>query len=254
MAPPPVDVAEIESSRLALEQAFDHLRDAVDLCVQNFNRIVEGVDEHAWLLGPLPLWFIRNHLDDLRDALKEAITYAEKVLQGGVPVISLFVTSIDYLNAVQSPVSDIAYDINTPQDDNLGYWRGAAALAYRQKQGTQKAAADRAADNAVFMSEWLYKIGKTNVAYAVEVVKLLVDAAAELVNVTVDGISIINVQFALDHAADAVKKLLKAAVNQLVELADKFVATLGDLREVLARRNDHGTFENGRWPQAVYGN
>jgi hypothetical protein len=49
-----------------------------------------------------------------------------------------------------------------------------------------------------------------------------------------------------------VKKLLKATVVQLAELANKFVATLGDSRDLLARRNDHGAFENGKWPQAVY--
>jgi len=79
-----------------------------------------------------------------------------------------------------------------------------------------------------------------------------VDAGMELVNVTVDAASIINIQFALDKLAEAVKKLLRATVVQLVELANKFVATLGDSRDLLARRNDHGAFENGRWPQAVY--
>jgi hypothetical protein len=249
---PPGDSTDAASSKLALEQAFGSLRDAVDLCVDNFNRIVEGVNHWAWLLGPVPLWFIHNHLDDLRDALKEGISYAQKVLQGGVPVLSLFQTSMDYLNAVQLPVSDIAFDINTPQDDNIQSWSGPASAAYRQKQGAQKTAADKAAENAVFMSKWLYDVGKTNVAYAVEIVKILVDAGAELVNVTVDGLSVINLQFALDHLADAVKKLIKAGVNTLVELANKFVATLGDVREVLSKRNDHGAFEGGRWPQAVY--
>jgi hypothetical protein len=252
MAPPPVNPGEVESSKVALEQAFGSLRTAVDVCVDNFNRIVEGVNHWGWLLGPVPLWFIRNHLDDLRNALKEGITHAQKVLQGGVPVLSLFQASIDYLNAVQLPVSEIAYDINTPQDDNLHSWTGAASSAYKQKQAAQKTAADKAAENAVFMSKWLYDVGKTNVAYAVEIVKILVDAGSELVNVTVDAASIINLQFALDHLADAVKKLIKAGVNTLVELANTFVATLGDVRDVLAKRNDHGAFENGRWPQAVY--
>jgi len=249
---PPVDSFEVASSKLALEQAFDSLRDAVDLCVDNFNRIVDGVNHYAWLLGPIPLWFIHNHLDDLRNALREGIRHAEKVLQGGVPILSLFETSIDYLNAVQAPVSDISYDVNTPQDDNINYWSGAAASAYRQKQSAQKTACDKTAENAVFISKWLFDVAKTNVAYAVEMVKILVDAGSELVNVTVDAASLIDLQFALDHLADAVKKLIKAGVNQLVELANRFVATLGDVRDLLAKRNDHGAFENGRWPQAVY--
>ncbi|WP_199512152.1 hypothetical protein [Nucisporomicrobium flavum] len=249
---PDVDANEVESSKVALEQAFDSLRKGVDSCVDNFNRIVEGVNHWSWLMGPIPLWFIHNHLDDLRKTLTEAIGYAEKVLQGGVPVFSLFQTSIDYLNAAQGPVSDISYDINTPQDDNLNAWSGAASSAYKQKQAAQKSATDKAAENAVVISKWLFDVGKTNVAYAVEIVKLLVDAGMELVNVTVDAASIINIQFALDKLAEAVKKLLKATVVQFAELANKFVATLGDSRDLLARRNDHGAFENGKWPQAVY--
>lgn len=251
---PPVDSGEIASSKLALEQSFDALRDAVDLCVDNFNRIVNDVGHYAWLLGPIPIWLIRNHLDELRNALMEGMDYAQKVLQGGVPVLSLFQASMDYLNAVQAPVSDIAYDINTPQDDNINYWSGAAASAYKQKQSAQKTAADKTAENAVFISKWLFDVGKTNVAYAVEVVKIFVDAGSELVNVTIDAASVINIQFALDRLAEAIKKLIKAGINQLADLANKFVATLGDVRDLLARRNDHGAFENGRWPQAVYTN
>jgi hypothetical protein len=249
---PEVNGNDIASSKVALEQSFDALRSAVDLCVNNFNRIVEGLNHWSWLLGPIPLWFIHNHMNDLRNALKEGLDRAEKVLQSGVPVLSLFETSIDYLNAAQAPVSDIAFDINTPQDDNLNSWSGAAASAYAKKQAAQKSAADKTTENAAVISKWLFDVGKTNVAYAVELVKILVDAGAELVNVTVDAASIIDIQFSIDHLAEAVKKLIKAGVNQLAELANKFVATLGDARELLARRNDHGAFEGGKWPQAVY--
>jgi hypothetical protein len=248
-----MSTGDIESSRLALEQAFGQMRTGIDTCVDNFNRIVGGVNHWAWLLGPIPMYFIKNHLDDLRDALHDGIEVAEKVLRSGVPVLSLFTTSIDYLNAAQAPVSDIAFDISTPRDDNLHYWSGAASAAYQQKQGAQRSAADKAAENATVISKWLFDVGKTNVAYAVEIVQMLVDAGAELVNVVVDAASVIDLQFSLDHLAEAVRKLITAAVNQLVGLANKFVATLGDCRELLARRNDHGAFADGRWPQAVYG-
>ncbi|MEV6489506.1 hypothetical protein AB0M20_12880 [Actinoplanes sp. NPDC051633] len=248
----PPESAEIESSKLALEQAFDALRHGIDMCVNNFNRLVDGLGNLSWAFGPVPLLFIHNYMDDVRNAVTEAVGYGEKVLQSGVPVLSLFVTSIDYLNAAQAPVSDIAYDINTPQDDNIHAWSGAAAAAYKQKQAAQKAAADKTTENAVGISKWLFDVAKTNVAYATEIVKLLVDIGMELVSVTVNAALVINIQFALADLANAVKKALKAAVVQLVEIGNRFVATLGDARDLLARRNDHSAFEDGKWPRAVY--
>lgn len=255
MTPPlgPVNSGEVESSRVALENAFDALRTGVDVCVDGFNRLVDEINHHAWLLGPIPMFFIRNHVEDIRAQLKTLLDVAQKVLQGGVPVLSLFTTSIDYLTAVQTPVSDISYDISAPAEDNLHYWTGAASLSYKQKQAVQKAAADRTVENATFMSKWLFDIGKTNVAYAVELVKIVVDAGSELVSVITNGLSIVNIQFALDDLAEALEKLIKAGLNQLVELANKFVATLGDVREVLERRARHTELADGHWPQAVYG-
>ncbi|HEY0700695.1 MAG TPA: hypothetical protein VGD43_23175 [Micromonospora sp.] len=247
-----VDTGDIESSRLALTDAFDALRKGVDTCVDGFNHIVDKANDHAWLLGPIPMYLIHNHLDDIRTALKSLLDAAERVLQGGMPILSLFQTSIDYLTAVQSPMSDISYDINTPADDNLNYWTGGAATAYAKKQIAQRVAVDRTVDNAAFMSRWLFDIGKTNVAYAVELVKIVVDAGSELVKVSVDGLSIINLPFALDSLAEALKKLIKAGLDQLVELANKFVATLGDVRDVLEKTTRHTEYEDGRWPQAVY--
>ncbi len=254
MAPPDtsVDIGEVESSRVALEEAFESLRKGVDACVSAFNHIVDEVNDHRWLLGPLPMYFIKRHLGDIREHLNEALDVAERVLQGGVPIISLFLTSIDYLGAVEKPLGDVSYDINTPADDNLQYWSGGAASAYRQKQAAQKAAVDRSVENATAISRWLFDIGKTNVAYAVELVKIIIDAGTELLNISVDGLSIINLQFSLDHAADALRKLVKAGLDQLVELANKFVATLGDCRDLLEKRARHTEFEHGGWPHAVY--
>jgi hypothetical protein len=255
MEPPPgpATTGEVESSRVALENAFDALRKGVDVCVDGFNRIVDEINDHSWLLGPIPMYFVRNCMEDIRAQLKALLDVAQKVLQGGVPVLSLFTTSIDYLIAVQAPVSDISYDISTPADDNLSYWTGAASVAYKQKQVAQKAAADRTADNAGFISKWLFDIGKTNVAYAVELVKIVVDAGAELISVTTNGLSIVNIPFALDDLAEVLKKIIKAGLNQLVELANKFVATLGDVRDVMEKRAMHSELGAGHWPQAVYG-
>src|SRR5437868_5211341 len=117
-----VDTGEVESSRVALEKAFDSLRKGVDTVVDAFNHIVEKVNHYRWIIGPVGMYFIKNHLDDIRTHLKQALDIAEKVVQSGTPVLSLFLTSIDYLAAVEKPLGDVSYGINTPADDNLQYW------------------------------------------------------------------------------------------------------------------------------------
>jgi hypothetical protein len=247
------DAADIESSRVALEKTFDALRSGVDGSVHAFNRIVDQVNDHRWILSPIQLYLIKRSLEEIRGHLKTILDLAEKVLQSGTPVFSLFFTSIDYLKAVEAPLGDVSFHINTPADDNLQYWSGGAASAYRQKQAAQRAAVDKSVDNATAMSKWLFDVGKTNVAYAVELVKIVIDAGMELVNISVDGISVINIQFSLDHVSTLIAKLVKAGLNQLAELANKFVATLGDTRDLLEKRSRHTEFEGGNWPQAVYG-
>jgi hypothetical protein len=246
-------VGDVESSKVALERAFESIRRGIDTCVGAFNGIV---DKFALYLPLIPPWAVRSvqlalHL--IRVQLRDLLDIAQKVLQSGVPVLSLFITSIDYLNAVERPISDISYEIGTPKSDDLHHWSGAANLAYKQKQTAQKAAADRVMENATFMSKWLFDIGKANVAYAVEVVKILIDAGSEMIAVTANGFSAINIQFALDDAADAIQKLIKGGLNQLAELANRFTALIGNVRDLMEKRNRQSELQNGHWPQAVYG-
>jgi predicted component of type VI protein secretion system len=248
----PLGDTDILSGRQALEEAFGTLRQASQLCVDNFDRIVAGINDHRMLLFPV-LPFLRDDLDRIAGHLRQGLDRARGVLDGGAQVLLLFTTSIGWLSAVQAPVSDLAHDVGTPQDDNLHHWlSGAAGAAYAGKRDAQKAAAAQVAEHAAFMSRWLHDIGRTNVAYATEMVKMLVDVAGELLQVTVDGLSVINIQFSLDHLADVIAKLITEGVKQLVGLADRFVATLGEARELLAQVNGQAAFENGRWPQAVY--
>jgi hypothetical protein len=253
MAPEPeVRVNDLVTGQETLQRAFSALEDAVDVCTANYNRIVGDSKVCFMLLGPVPQWFLWRGLRDLRDELKKVVDHARKVLREGLPIISLFKTSIDYLTLVQAPVSTIASGISTPQDDNFHYWADTAATAYKQKRDAQAVAASKAAEAAVAASKWLFDVGKTNVTYATELLKLLVDIGSELVKVSLNAATVINVPFAIDDLNEAVKKALKAGIGQLVDVANKAVTTLGNCRELLALRENQTPFPDGRWPQAVY--
>lgn len=257
------DAGPIEGQRLMLEKAFDSLREAVDQCVNEFNRVVNEVNAYRAVIENQPFYYIRaaslalhfidKNIERIRELLKEPLNLAEEVLQNWVPMVSLFVTSGDYLNTIRGPLHAIAHEVKAPADDNLHYWSGAAASAYQVKQDGQQEAVEASAEFAQAVSEWLFNIGKMNVAYIVRLVQALIDAAMELVNITVNGAAIINIQFAIDDAGDMIAKLVQTVLNELVEIANTIVATIEDYNKMTVEKSKVGLPE-GRWPQAVYGN
>jgi ABC-type transporter Mla subunit MlaD len=253
--PPPdtfVDTGEVEETKTLLSHAVENIDKAVKAVIDGFNSVVSNINDLRWVIGPIPMYFIRNDLDDIRADVRNLVELAAKVVRESTPVFSLFLASVDWLRTVMSPTSEVGFDVNTPFDDDLASWTGSAATAYRQKAVAQKAAVDRAKENAKFISKWLFEIGKTNVAYAVELAKIVTDVAAKLAKLTIDALGVITIQFAVDELGNVVKGLVKAGLDQLLELANKFVATLGNVRDVLEKRIDHTEFENGQWPQAVH--
>jgi hypothetical protein len=152
---PPGDTIELEQARILFDHAIENIRQALDAVVERYNALVSTVKDHAWMLGPIPLYLIRNDLVDIRAAVERVLEVGRKVLRESTPVLSLFLTSIEWLTTVMTPVSQISYDSAVPADDDLAGWTGNAATAYRQKVAVQKAAIERSKEQAKFISQWL---------------------------------------------------------------------------------------------------
>lgn len=249
----------------ALTGALNQLPNLVDGCVEAFNKIVAIVNARRGSIDVQPagspsrgitqlaIFFINRDIESIRRNLTVPLDIAEKVLQNHAPLVSLFRTSYHYLEKVQDPLVSISSDISTPADDNLYYWTGAARHAYNDKREAQSAAVEAVADFAQQMSGWLLNIGKMNTAYVVRLVQALSDILAELVAVTVNAVTIVNILFALDGVSSAIKKTVQALLNELAEQLNEMVATIEGFNMMAAAKNT-SALSGGRWPQSVYDN
>jgi hypothetical protein len=261
--PPPIDPSAIDGAAMALRQAYEQLAKAREECAAQYDRIVgeaRSLGGAVFVTGgtallPVTLvgaWAIDNSLDRLHDAVRRGLEVADKVLQHGTPVVSLFLVSIDVLTKVRAPVSGMSGRVEQPQDDNLLYWTGQASDAYKIKREKQKNAVDRVAANAAALSEWLYKVGQYNVDYAVRIVQSLAEAALKMVSVAVNAIGVIGLPFALDKLAETINGLVNVCVQELVGLASRFAQVIGDVQRLTAQQSDRLLFTDGGWPQAVF--
>lgn len=261
---PPIEPSAIEETTRALQAAYEQLGVARAECAAQYDRIVDGVRAlgvgalAAGGTGPLlPVtliggWMIDDSLDRLHNALRRGLDIADKVLNHGTPIVSLFLVSIDFLTEVRAPVSAMSGRVEQPQDDNLAYWTGLAADAYKAKRDRQKLAVDRVAANAAAVSEWLYKVGQYNVDYAVRIMQSLAEAALNMVAVAVDAAGVISLPFALDKLAETINGLISVCVTELIGLASRFAAVAGDVQKITSQGTDVTAFPEFGWPQAVF--
>ncbi|MEH0828822.1 MULTISPECIES: hypothetical protein [unclassified Micromonospora] len=233
--------------------AFDQIRSGIDTAVGKFNEIVDQVKEWKWLLGPAALWWIKHNLDATRSALNAVLDHVDRALEHQLPVLSLINTSFRWVNDVKRPVSDLSFVTTEPVDENLAKWTGDAASAYNAKAVKQKAAIDESVLKSEFISQWLFKIAKANVDYAVELAKIVTGLAGKLVQAAAEATTVIDLPWAISTLAESVGDSVTAGLNTLLTIAQRFVDALGNVRDIATQVGDYSKLPGGQWPQAVRG-
>ncbi|RKF27532.1 hypothetical protein D7I43_10840 [Micromonospora globbae] len=234
-------------------KAFDQIRPAIETCVDKFNEIVEQVNGHRWLLGPAGLWWVKHHLDNVRNRLDEVLDRVDHALEHQLPVLSLINISFRWVNDVKTPVSDLSFVTTEPANENLAKWNGDAASAYHAKAAKQKAAVDETVLKAEFISQWLFKIAKANVDYVVELAKIVTALAGKLAQAAVDAASLVDLLWAVDALAESIGDLVTAGLDTLLTIGQRFVDALGNVRDIATQVGDYSKLPGGRWPEAVRG-
>ncbi|GIF98130.1 hypothetical protein [Catellatospora citrea] len=249
MAPPRSDIEYAEPFR----KAFEEIRTGLDRAVEEFNKIVEQVKDWAWLLGGAALWWIKSNLDAVRDGLQKIMDRARYAFDHELPVLSLITTSFTWVDQVKGPVSELSFTTTEPRDQNLAKWTGDTALSYRDKAAKQKAAVDETVAKAEFISQWLFKIAQANIDYAVELAKVVTGLAGKLIQAGVAATTVIDIPWAIDTLAESIGDLIEDGLNNLLTVGERFVAALGDVRDLATQVGDHSKLPGGRWPEAVRG-
>ncbi|MGN9811434.1 hypothetical protein ACTMSW_19015 [Micromonospora sp. BQ11] len=246
-APPDLEYSE------PFNKAFEQIRAGVDLAVGGFNDIVAQVNEWAWLLGPAALLWIKRNLDAVRGGLRSVLDRVEHAVEHQMPVLSLISMSFRWVTDVKTPVSQLSFAVTEPVDQNLAKWTGDAARAYADKATKQKAAVDESVLKAEFISQWLFKIAKANVDYAVELAKIVTSLAGKFAQAATDAATVINIPWAIDTLAESVGDIVTAGLDTLLHIGQRFVDALGNVRDIATQVGDHSKLPGGRWPEAVRG-
>jgi hypothetical protein len=247
MPPPDIEYAP------PFNTAFEQIDSNIDIAVAKFDEVVDNVRRWAWMLGFGGSWWIGRNLDDVRRGLDAIIGKVNHAVDHQLPVLSLISTSFSWVHDVKTPVSELSFRTTEPANENLYEWTGAAATAYNAKAGKQKAAIDETVVKAEFISGWLFGIAKENVAYAVELAKIVTDLAGKLTQAALDTASVIDIPFAIDTLAKSVGSLVTAGLNNLLTIGERLVDAIGDVRDLATQVGDHSKLPGGLWPEAVRG-
>ncbi len=251
MAPP--DGASDAEYTGPFNTAFDQIRENIKSAIDSFNKIVDSANHWSWAFGLAAWWWIKHCLGNVKDGLDKIIEKVNHAVEHQMPVLSLITTSFDWVHQVKTPVSELSFATTEPRDENMTKWTGDAATAYNNKAGKQKAAVDETVTKSEFISQWLFKIAKSNVDYMVSLSKIVTDIAGKLAQAAVDATTVIDIPWAIDKLSDSIGTLVKGGLDTLVAIGQRFVEALGNVRDLATQVGDHSKLPTGLWPEAVRG-
>jgi methyl-accepting chemotaxis protein len=233
--------------------AFAQITQCFQQAIDAYNKIVETVNHWSWSFGIAVSWWIKHSLDNVRsglDTVREKIAYA---LDHQVPVLSLINTSFSWISAAKTPISELSFQTTEPRDENMAKWTGDAASSYNAKATKQKAAVDESVTKSEFISQWLFKIAKSNVDFVVALAKIVNDIAGKLAQAAADATTVIDIPWAIDKLADSIGTMVKGLLDTIAQVGQRFIEALGNVRDIAGQVGDHSKLPGGNWPEAVRG-
>jgi hypothetical protein len=251
MTPPPIG-SEAEYLE-PYTTAFQQMREGMARATDGFTALVENIRSVAFLLGTTAMSWIIRRLHEIREAINKLLERVKYAIEHETPVISLIKISFRWVHEVKTPISGLSFVTTEPRDEDLVRWSGDAASAYARKSAQQKAAVDEAAAKAEFISQWLFKIAKSNVDYAVQLAKIVTNVAAKIVEAVAEAGGVITIPLVVETLGNAIGSLVESGLNTLLEIGKRFVEALGNVRDLASQVGDHSKLPGGRWPEAVRG-
>jgi hypothetical protein len=246
----------VDSETQAVNQAFDQISQGADRAVKAFNDLVRSAQNWAdvadWI-SPIVAYWVRRNLEKLRNALNKIMDTIRLALSRHTPVLSLIITSFDWLKDVKTPSSEIIAGMAEPASYDFSEWSGRAASSFETKAGIQKDAVAEVVVRADFISKWLDTIMQSNVKFAVSLAGFVADIAGKVVQAAVEATSVIDLPWAISTAASLVGDIVAQAIKTLLEIGERLIEAIGNVRDLAAQVGDHSRLPGGKWPEAVRG-
>lgn len=240
-----------------LNEAFDKVREIIGQIIDKFNAGVKHINDWSFVLGPLmiPISDGLNKVSEGLSKLYKLIVYA---LEHQVPIVALVYQSFNWVDGVQRPLNGV-YTQQGPaagqppayHNEDLADWQGAAKTVYDSKVSDQRSAISAMETKADNISKWLMGIAQANVDYMLELAKLATGFLGALTTAAIDAASVVDIPFSVDKLSGAIGNLVTGGLNLLVDIANRFMQTLGQIRDTDSWMNDNA-LPAGHWPQAVY--
>lgn len=236
----------------AIETSINQIRDRINEIANRFTAGVENVNR-KWLDLPAAVMVrVRELLETIRAAINKVLDIASAVLAHYSPIISMIDISFHWLHAVKRPISNMAGATAKWATPALGSWEGATAVHYKEQVLVfQSGATEALADQAGFMSAWLYEIVQANVDYVTELASVVGTIAGDLAAAAIEAATVVDLPFAIADLAAAVGVYVESSVNNLIGIAGRIIAAGERSRQVVDSLVDERKFTNGLWPQSV---
>lgn len=241
-----------ESSAKVGEQ-HGKVSDALNKLISAVNSTLSRMGKLSWLGGlggaaaaHLYGEKIRAAMEKLKKAVEDVLRLVKKILDEGIPVISLIGRAFDWLDTVQAPVNSMS-DTAAQYTINLNNWSGPVKTAYDQRVPIQTKAIDALGSAGGEMASWLADLAAANAAYIVSLFKPLFDIGGALGAALVDAATIVGALEAIGKSGELVQiavsamyEALENGVNHVTGVINKMV----DAKKVVGDLGDS-------WPQMV---
>lgn len=240
-----------------LEEAFKTVNTVIKQIIDKFNAAVDHINDWSFLLGPVAEP-IRAGMDSIKEGLDKLYKLVEYALRHQTPIISLVYQAFKWTNDIQRPLNGV-YAQTSPgsaqapsyHNEELAKWQGDAKAVYDSKVTEQVNAIDAMGAKADAVSKWLMEIAQANVEYMTKLADLVANFMAAVTSAAIDAASVIGIPFSVSNLASAIGGLVGDGIGMLVEVANRFMATLSRIRDLNSWMNDKA-LPAAQWPQAVH--
>jgi hypothetical protein len=260
MPPPDGKGTKISDAETVLKEASDKVGDQHGKVRDALTKLISTVDDTMSSLGRLSLLTglggvaaaqiyvhkVHDALERLKKAVEDVLRLVKKILDEGIPVLSLISRAFDWLDQVHAPVTALS-DTAATYKINVNNWSGPAKMAYDQRVPIQVKAIDGLAGAGGDMASWLADLAAANAAYIVSLFKPLFDIAGALGAALVDAATFLGALEAIGKSGEVVQiavsamyEALENAVNHVTGVINKMV----DAKKATGALGDS-------WPQMV---
>jgi len=236
----------------AIETAVDQIRDRINEIANRFTAGIEGINK-KWLdLPPAVMLRVRELLDAIRASINKVLDIVSAVLAHYAPIISMIDISFHWLHAVKRPISNMAGATAKWATPDLASWEGDTADHYKEQVLVfQPGATEALADQAGFISAWLYEIVIANVEYVTNLASVVSTIAGQLAAAAIEAATVADLPFAVADLAAAVGTYVESSVNNLIGIAHRIIVAGERSRQIVDSLVDERNFTNGLWPESV---